>query len=67
MPITKDMIERMLNISVKSEYLTEYERDLIDNSISASKPIYIDDSIDEKKEITLSIEEDEEKIKIMKK
>jgi len=67
MPITKDMIERMLNVSVKSEYLTEYERDLIDNSISASKPIYIDDSIDEKKEITLSIEEDEEKIKIMKK
>lgn len=67
MPVTKDMIERMLNVKVKAEYLTEYERNLIDNSISASKPIYIDDSIDEKKKITLSIEEDEEKIRIMKK
>ena len=67
MPITKEMIERMLNVKVKAEDLTEFERNLIDNSLSSSKPIYIDDSIGEKKKITLSIEEDEEKIRIMKK
>lgn len=67
MPITKDMIERMLNVTVKAEDLTEYERQLIDSSKSASKPIYIDDSIEVKKDIKLGINEYEDKIRIYQK
>ena len=65
MPITKDLIKSMLNVIVKTEDLTEYERQLIDSSKSASKPIYIDDSIEEKKEVKLSIKEEKDKIRLL--
>ena len=64
-PITKDMIERMLNVTIKAEDLTEYERELIDSSKSAVKPIYIDDSIEAKKDIKLSIKEEKDKIRLL--
>lgn len=66
-PITKDIIERLLNITVDAEELTEYEKHLIDDFKSSSKPIYIDDSIKEDKNIKLSIKEDEDKILLLKK
>ncbi len=67
MPITKDLIERMLNVTIKAEDWTDYEKRLIDSSKSASKPIYIDDSIEAKKDIKLGISEYEDKIRIYQK